>query len=225
MPKITSVEPQKSSKGRSAYGRKNNRYNIFLDGEFAFGADEDLVVDKRLVPGKEFSISDVEQLIHDAEVGKLMEKMYRLFNIRQRSEKEIRDYFKNLSFKRKLKGEELSLNIINVIIKLLKRKEMVNDKEFADSWMQSRLRKYGTLRIKQELYKKGIDREIIEEVISGRDRSYSEPVAQKLLEKKLERWRSLSTLEFKKKAYDYLLRRGFEYELVKNIVENYSKKR
>ena len=43
MPKITSVEVQKRNPGR---------FNIFLDGEFVFGADEDLVVDHRLIPGK-----------------------------------------------------------------------------------------------------------------------------------------------------------------------------
>ena len=217
MPKITSVESQK---------KNPKRFNIFLDGEFAFGADEDLVVDRRLILGKLLDTSDVEQLISDAEIGKLMERMYRLFNIRQRSEKEIKDYLKNLSFKRKLKGEEeLPLNIINMAIELMKKKGMVNDKQFAISWVHSRSRKYGPQRIKQELYKKGIDKEIIETVISGQVTGYSEEVAQKLLEKRLERWKSLPTLEFKKKAYDYLLRRGFNYEMVKNIVEKYIEKR
>ena len=221
MPKITSVEPQKGPK----------RFNIFLDGNFAFGADEDLVVDKRLIPGKEISLDDLQQLVKDAEIGKLMERMYRLFNVRQRSEKEVRDYLKNLSFRRKLKGEEkLGEFIIDTIVQLMKRKGMLDDKQFATSWMQSRSRKYGPQRIKQELYKKGIDREIIEEVVSGQ-RAHTESgedysaVAEKLLEKRIDRWKELPQIKQKKKAYEFLLRRGFDYEEVKNTVENILRKR
>src|SRR3989338_6951294 len=97
MSKITSVEPQI---------KNPKRFNLFLDGVFAFGADEDLVVNRRLVVGKELSSPDMEQLVKETEVGKLMERMYRLFNIRSRSEKEVRDYLKNLSFKRKVKDKE-----------------------------------------------------------------------------------------------------------------------
>src|SRR5690242_13760046 len=132
--KVTSVEAQK---------KNPKRFNIFLDGKFAFGADEDLIVDYRLIPGKEIDESMLEKLLQEAELGKLMEKMYVLFNIRQRSEKEVRDYLKNLSFKRKIKDkEEISdLTIESVIVKL-NRKGMLNDSEFARSWIESRSRKY-----------------------------------------------------------------------------------
>jgi len=37
-------------------------------------------------------------------------------------------------------------------------------------------------------------------------------------------WKSLEPLEFKKKATEFLMRKGFEYEVVKGIVENIIKK-
>src|SRR4051812_22784523 len=111
--KVTSVEPQK---------KNLKRFNIFLDGQFAFGADEDLVVERRLVPGKEIPVEDLDKLLSEAEVGKLMERMYGLFNIRQRSEKEVKDYLRNLSFKRKIKGdEEISEVVVQNLIEKLKR--------------------------------------------------------------------------------------------------------
>ncbi|MBU1031467.1 hypothetical protein KKE03_00880, partial [Patescibacteria group bacterium] len=85
MPTVTSVQPQKKHQGR---------FNVFLNGEFAFGVDEDLVVNRRLVVGKIISPEDLNKILFEAEVGKLMEKMYRWFNIRQHSEKEVRDYFR-----------------------------------------------------------------------------------------------------------------------------------
>src|SRR3989304_8772443 len=101
MPKITSVEPQKKSASR-----RTKRFNIFLDGEFAFGADEDLVVNRRLVIGKVIDQEELEKILFEAEVGKLMERMYRWFSIRQHSEKEVRNYFRVKNLESRVKGKE-----------------------------------------------------------------------------------------------------------------------
>jgi regulatory protein len=214
MVKVTSVEPQK---------KNPKRFNVFLDGQFAFGADEDLVVDYRLVPGKAIDPADLDKILFDGEVGKLMERVYGLFNIRMRSEKELRDYLKNLSFKRKIKGkDEISPIVIESTIDRAMQKGLVNDLEFAKSWIEGRSKKYGINRIKQELAQKGIDRQIIEEVaISSQPSGASiEETAINLLERKLRSWRALQPQEFKKKASDFLLRRGFEYSVVRKVVDN-----
>ncbi len=224
MPKITSVEPQKTLRLRS--GR---RFNIYLDGQFAFGADEDLVVERRLVVGKLLDTSDVEKLLFEVEVGKLMERMYRLWNIRARSEKEARDYLRNLSFKRKLKGqEEISPMVIESLKDKLKKKGMLSDEQFAKMWVEARRKskQKGKIALKSELYQKGIDRELIDKVLEeGSTPESEEQLAKQALEKKMKSWKNLPPLEFRKKAYEFLLRRGFEYELVKSVVEKYLNKR
>src|SRR3990167_4893400 len=164
MLQITQVEPQKSSRGRLASGR---RYNVFLDGKFAFGADEDLVVNFRLVQGKEINPETLQKILFEAEVGKLMDRMYRLFGIRARSEKEIRDYLKRLSFKRKVKGqEELSEIVIEATVERLKQKQLLEDLEFAKDWVRARSAKKGKIAIQAELIKKGISKDIIEEALN-----------------------------------------------------------
>ncbi len=217
MPKITSVEPQK---------KNPHRFNIFLDGLFTFGADEDLVVERRLVPGKLLNTSDVERLLFEAEVGKLMERIYGLFNIRLRSEKEIRDYLKNLSFKRKLKDQEgISVQVTELLISKLKAKKLLSDEEFARSWFEARSKKKGIQAVKGELYKKGISKEIIENVINIHSLvNQQEELAEKLLGKRWPRLQNLPVLEKKRKAYDFLLRRGFDTDLVKEAVEKILKK-
>lgn len=215
MPKITSVEPQ----------RKNpKRFNVFLDGEFAFGADEDLVVEYRLVPGKVLDTSDVEKLLFEAEVGKLMEKMYRLWNIRQRSEKEVRDYFRAKNLELRIKGkEQISQLVIDALVETLKKKGLINDLEFAKAWVEARRnsKKKGIRAIKAELFQKGIDKEIIEDVIRQQVAGNSEEdLARQALEKKMKAWKNLSPLEHNKKAYEFLARKGFEYEVIKKTIEN-----
>lgn len=215
MPKITSIEPQK---------KNPHRFNIYLDGSFAFGADEDLVVDRRLVPGKTIAPADVEQVLFEAEVGKLMEKMYRLWNIRQRSEREIQNYFRVKNLEYRIKGkEEISQLVIDSLIETLKKKGMLNDLEFAKAWVEARResKHKGIRAIKLELFQKGIDKEIIEEVTSAI--GSEKELAEKAIQRKIKFWKALKPLEFKKKVYEFLLRKGFEYEVVKEVVEKTAK--
>lgn len=226
MLKITEVSPQKKTlRLRSGQGPK--RFNVFLDGKFAFGADEDLIVDRRLVVGKMLNPEDLEKLLFGAEVGKLMERMYGLFNIRQRSEKEVRDYLKNLSFKRKLKDkEEISDIAIDSLIEKLKQKRLLNDREFAKSWVSARRRSKGKgiIALKSELFQKGIDRDIVDEILEESTIEAEIELAKKAIEKKWKIWTSLPELEKKKKAYEFLMRKGFEYEAVKSVIEKLIKK-
>lgn len=218
MSKITEVVPQK---------KNPRRFNIFLDGEFAFGADEDLVVNRRLVVGKIISPEELERILFEAEVGKLMERMYRWFSLRQHSEKEVRNYFriKNQELKIKEK-EQVSQLAVDVLVENLKKKGMVDDLEFAKAWVEARRKskQKGIRSIKAELFQKGIDKEIIEEVISGQVTGYSEEeLAKQALGKKMKYWKNLASQEFKRKAYEFLTRKGFEYEVVKEVVSKLPK--
>ncbi len=187
MPKVTSVEPQK---------KNPHRFNIFLDGEFAFGADEDLVVEYRLVLGKELLKTDLEKLLFETEVGKLMERMYRLWNIRPRSEKEVRNYFRIKNLELKIKDKELIGDLaIELVIKKLKQKNLLNDEEFAREWVEARRKskQKGIKAIRSELYQKGINKEIIESVINKQKEEYSErELAEEALRKKWKIWHTLN---------------------------------
>lgn len=218
MSKITSVEVQKNNP---------HRFNIYLDGQFAFGADEDLIVDYRLIKDKIIDQSLLEKLLFEAEVGKLMERMYGLFNIRRRSEKEIRDYFRKKNFELRAKNKELISDLmVEQLIKKLYQKKLLNDKEFAKAWIISRSKKKGMKAVISELYNKGISKEIIEEAVSSQSSGVrQELVADELLSKRWPRLQNLSPLERKKKAYEFLLRRGFEYEIVRVAVEKQLEKR
>lgn len=217
MSKITSVEPQK---------KNPHRYNIFLDGKFAFGADEDTLVEYRLIVGKELTLQDQEKVVFATGVGKLMERMYGLLARRMRSEREIRDYLRNLSFKRKVKGdEELSDIVCDALIERLKEKDLVNDQRFAQEWVSSRGVRRGPNVLKAELMQKGIDKEIIDEVMNEHNDLVSEDrIAQQALEKKMKSFSSLDPVTFKRKAIEFLLRRGFNYETARTVVEKSLKK-
>jgi len=220
MQTITSVEPQK---------KNTRRFNVFLNGEFAFGADEDTVVNFRLVKGKQISPQELQKILFETEIGKWMDRMYGLFSIRQRTEKEVRDYFFRKNMERKLKDkEQVSNMIIDLIIERLIQKNLINDKQFALAWTEARRKshKKGINLIKAELYKKGINREIIEEVLTDSTQSEGseEELAWLALQKKSRIWSSLAAMELKKKSLEFLVRRGFSYDVAKTTVEKFLNK-
>lgn len=149
---------------------------------------------------------------------KLLQKVYRFLSFRDRSEKEIRDF---LQRKKNENSDE--------IIEKLKEQGLIDDEKFAKEWAQSRRRKYGLRRIKQELVQKGISRETVESImyqvlslpageagIKG-----EEEIASEALEKKAKSWQKFEAVDFKKKAIDFLMRKGFEYEVTKKVVDKF----
>lgn len=223
MSKVTEVVPQKKSASR-----RTKRFNVFLDGEFAFGADEDLVVNRRLVIGKVIAPEDLQKILFEAEVGKLMERMYRWFGLRQHSEKEVRDYFRIKNAELGVKKEEKrSQVVIDAVVEVLKKKGLLNDLEFAKAWVEARRKskQKGIRAIKVELFQKGIDKEIMDEVIRQQVTGNSEEDLAKIaLEKKMRLWKNLRPQEFKQKAFEFLMRKGFEYEVIKEIIEKFREK-
>ncbi|MBI2330078.1 RecX family transcriptional regulator [Candidatus Daviesbacteria bacterium] len=204
MPKITEVVPQK---------KNPKRFNVYIDGEFAFGADEDLVVNRRLVVGKIIAPDDMDKILFEAEVGKLMEKMYRWFALRQHSEKEVRDYFRNKTF---------SQLVVDAVIEVLKKKGLIDDLEFAKAWVEARRRskQKGIRAIKAELFQKGIGKEIIDEVVSSQSSAVrEEDLAKIALEKKMKVWKNLDQKILYRKSIEFLLRKGFDYEIVKQVLD------
>lgn len=222
MPKVTLVEPQK---------KDPKRFNVFLDGIFAFGADEDLIVEYRLLVGKEIQEDQLEKILEEAELGKVMGKIYNLFSFRMRSEREVRDYFriKNLEHtpllrrpRIKAKAEYSSL-VVEKIIEKLKRKGLLNDKLFAQNWVESRRRSKnkGKIAIKAELVKKGIEKEIINEVLE--DAQDELELAVRALAKKSGVFLKYEGRELEQKALQFLVRRGFSFEIAKEAFKKMEK--
>lgn len=165
----------------------------------------------------------------EEQINKLMKRIYRLFAIRDRSEKEIRDYFKLKNYKLKIKNKEQFSNLaIEALIEKLKQLQMINDEQFTKKWIESRRRskKLGIKAIKQELFQKGIDRELVNKLLSNQaiEQVSEGQLAQQALERKMKAWQNLKPLEFKKKAFGFLGRKGFEYDVINKTVENFLRK-
>ena len=102
----------------------------------------------------------------------------------------------------------------------LKRLDLLNDKKFAQWWIGQRLQ--FKLKSKRELFSelriKGIDKNTIEDAIAGVEIDEVQ-VAKRLIEKKKYRWEKMPKLEARKKMSQFLARKGFKWEVVKEVVD------
>jgi len=217
MPLITSIEPQK---------KRKNRFNIFLDEEFGFAADENVLLKYNLKISQSLTQSQIEKLIKENELGKLMDQSLRFLSYRPRSEKEVVDYLiGKISQKENIKYSQAKESpLIKQVVLKLKKYKYLDDFEFANWLVRSRIRSkpQGLSRIKFDLKRKGIDNEIIDSIIA----KYPDQtvLAKRAIEKKLANWQKLPKGDFKKKIYAYLISRGFNFETIGEVFANLEKK-
>ena len=136
---------------------------------------------------------------------------------RPRSEKEISDYLHEKQRRKK----ELTDELISEIIKKLKSYKFIDDKNFAKLWVEQRIKyKNKPIRvIRFELKQKGINEELINEVLPKEEvRETDLESAKKLAEKRKDFYRSLDEKKRNEKVMSYLLRKGFNYDIVKKAV-------
>jgi len=200
MPIITSIKPQ----------RNGRRVNVYLDGAFGFGIDLDNLVLSGIKINKEFTEEEVEKIIKKAEFQKTWEKLLKFASLRPRSEKEIKDWFR-----RKKVHESLHKDLFN----RLKYLDLIDDHKFAEWWVEQRItfKPKGKRALTMELREKGIKKEVINQVLADSPID-EEKMAKELLAKNAYKWERLPNLKAKQKMSEFLLRKGFSWEIVKKIV-------
>lgn len=202
--KITKIEIQKKNK---------NRLSIFLDDEFAFGLDNEVVVQFGLKEGDELSREKIKILLLKEEKKSAKEKAFRYLAGRAHSEKELRI---------KLLRKGFPKAIVDEVISDLKAQKFIDDEMFALSYVRSRLvnKPVGEILLRHELWQKGIHEEIIEKAVQE---AYAEKnqleIARELMEKRRAHYKNLEEKKRKKRLGDFLLRRGFTWDLVKEVID------
>jgi len=141
---------------------------------------------------------------------------WRLFNIRPRSEKELKERLLQKGFDRAS---------ISGAVSFFKEKDIIDDLMFARLWVESRMHAApkGDMLLRRELREKGISDSIADKVLSEKEEK-EEPVARGLAEKKLRTLKGMPEEKVKKKLFEYLARRGFKFDLIEEIVRDYAKR-
>lgn len=139
-----------------------------------------------------------------------LKKILHYCNYQERCKKEI--YAKLSSF-------ELNNDDMNFIVEFLQEEGFINDKRYCRSYVKSKLnlKKWGVNKIRLSLFEKGINKEIIDNVISEIDKdSYKEELLNLLKNKKID-----ETDPYKRKAklIRYAVSKGYSLNEVMETVD------
>lgn len=156
---------------------------------------------------------------------KFYDKALRFLSFRPRSEKEVRDNLQKKSFGRGSGSSESSDELISLVVQKLKEKKFINDREFAKWWIEQRtlVKPTGKRLIKIELNKKGIDKDLIDEIFAELESMVVNELemARKLVQRKIEKYKGMDRQKIYQRLGGFLGRRGFDYDTIKEVLKEF----
>ncbi|MCH8012193.1 MAG: RecX family transcriptional regulator [Candidatus Marinimicrobia bacterium] len=192
--------------------KRPDRRSLYLDGKFAFSVSEGIFFLHNLNVGDCITQRQMITLKADDDRYKISEAAYRLLGYRQRSVSELRT---------RLLQKGWESDEIEPVIKELYDKGYLDDLEFARMYTRDKIKlKYlGPVALRNELFRTGVDKEIIEKVI---DEAYSsksprELMLELLLKKRISLDKPMENKE-KIRLVNLLKRKGYRWEDIEPVI-------
>lgn len=208
--------------------RKSKAFNIFIDGKFSFSLEKDEVVKERLCVGLEIPEKRLTELKFKGKISYLISRMFNFLSFRPRSVSEVKRKLGEVLYKEKELSKELKEEATVLVIERLKKLSLLNDEEFAKWFIAQRKSQkspFGKNRIKSELYKKGVDRKLTEELLAEDSSANEEARAITALQKKERLFSKYEGREKRNRAFTYLVRLGFGFDTVYSVVDTFFKRK
>ena len=195
--KLTSIKQQV---------KNPERVSIFVDEKYSFSLSLDELVTHKLKKNQELSQADVKQLKKVSDDGKLRARSLEWLLNRPHSIREFKDYLY-----RKYANPELSESLVQEF----SDKNYLSEQKFG-VWLIDLHRRRGKSNraISAELFKKGLAREMIDELMGDGEESEEERLKALVAKKR----KSSRYKNDPQKLTKYLTTQGFSYGLVKEIL-------
>jgi regulatory protein len=180
---------------------------VFLDGERAFDLAAPLA--GGLEVGAVLSDGDVAELLQQDSTEDAYQRALRLVSLRQRSEGELRSYYNR---------HRIPETVQEAAIFRLREIGLLDDGGFARAWVENRqtFRPRSRRALRAELRGKGVSGEEIEASLADVD---DHAAALQVARRAARRWMGESHQDFARHMAGHLARRGFDYTLIRSVVE------
>lgn len=197
--KVTKLEPVTKTK-----------YKVYLDEQFAFVLYKGELSRYKIQEEAELSQELTEQIKNEVLIKRAKLRAMHLLNYMDRTEQQLRD---------RLKRDLYSEDIIEIAMQYVKSFGYVGDYGYAKRYVQSKQPSKSRAEIKMALMQKGISKQIIKSVLEECYEEQDELSAiVRILDKKRFVEDTATDVE-KKKMFDYLLRKGFRYEDIRQVIQ------
>lgn len=192
------------------------RVSVFVDGKYSFSLTLSQVVSEKLKVGLELDQENLLDFKEKSTNEKLRMKAMNWVFLRPRSTRELQQYLRRITFQTKQrlpKDEDVTQRdtfayASDQIIDEFTSRGWVDDAVFASWWVErnSRITKSKSY-LRSELMGKGINREIIDSVLSDKDET-------SILYDLIVKCRAKTKYQDEQKLLRYLVSKGFSYSSV-----------
>ena len=175
------------------------KYRIFLDGESAFAVYKGELSRYHLEEG-----AVLPPEVYEESVNRVLKKRatLRAMHILERTDKT------EAQLRRKLEESEYPKEAVESAIAYVTSYGYLDDRRYAEHYIEWKKQGKGKARLKMELVQKGISREIIEEVLESTDFGETREMIRQIILKKRKTDIPMNEKE-KQRLYGFLMRKGF----------------
>jgi regulatory protein len=195
--------------------KNTNQVSIFLDDVFGFDLSAAVLVKSGIASGDILSPEQIDKILELEEIKRAKDKAMRLLAVRSRTKKEIIA---------RLRKSKFSQRSIEFVIEELERLQLLNDAEFAQLYVRSRMaaRPVAANMLRLELKRKGVNEESVENsILEAFKDSSEEKVALLIAQKIKKQLKQADDMKKKKRVVDLLKRRGFTWDTVNDVLKQW----
>lgn len=190
----------------SAVRYKGNTWEVFIDGNRIY-LHKEIVADYGLRPGADISPERYEEMMLASDRRRATERGLYLLDYRDYSYSEL---FKKLN---ENYDEDTCYYVLNKLASL----GLINDRRYAENLARKymEVQKYGYYRASNEMCRKGLDRELVTEVLSAYEEGTAERICE-IIRKKYSGY--LDDPDKVRRMKNALARRGYSFSDINEAV-------
>ena len=186
------------------------KFRIYLDGQFAFVLYKSELSSCHLKDGEAVTEDQIETILSEIVLKRAKRKAMSLLQSMDRTESELRD---------RLLRQDFPEETVDQAVRYVKSFGYVDDRRLADHIVASRKGQKSRAELQAFLLRKGLSREQAQEAL---EKSYTQDDAKEAIRRLAEKKHydpERSTPQEKQKICAYLVRKGFRYEDVRQVIQ------
>ncbi len=188
---------------------KSEKYKLFLNEEFAFFVSLECIYKNSLKQGQEHNEEFLKQIKFESDNYFAFNMALNLMTTALKTKSQLDQYLYKKGFDKQVRTNT---------IEKIESYGYVNDKDYAERYVESVKNQKGINLIKQQLFAKGVSKQIIDEVL----KEFSQEDELETLAKKFLRNKDKDD-STKQKLYRHLISKGFGYsDAMKTVTKFFS---
>ncbi|WP_312643557.1 RecX family transcriptional regulator [Hydrogenoanaerobacterium sp.] len=192
--------------------RKGTRCAVYVDGEYAMMLDAEIIFNVGLKAGKAIDRNALLELQKQSDLRRTRERALYLLGYKSHTKKELTDKLTKTS------DADTAAEVTGRMEEL----GLVNDEDYAERYARqlANSKGYGMSRIRQELYKKGVDKELIEDTLEQLAQTVDvDEKITAIIERKYARY--LGDKKGVDKTINALIRLGYRYDDIRRVLNTF----